>query len=522
MTSPNVSNSLARNVRALTLFALGMLWLTVLTSAVGQEPRTLTVGISADVTTLDPTVTSDTRETRIKENIFETLVRRSKDGGVVPALAESWSVSDDGLMWTFQLREGVRFHNGEEFNAETVKYSFERIFDPTIPSYEGYWGTVDEVRIDGSHQVTFVLSEPNPLMLTNIPGHFPMVPQQYIEEVGAETFSREPIGTGPYRLTDWRRGERLVLEANPDYYLGEAPYQRLVLRILVDEASRFAALLAGDVDITGPLGLEQITVAERAPGVRVSSAASLDRRFLRYRTEVEPFDDVRVRQALNYAVDKESIVEHVLGGYGRPLASANVPAEWGYSELEPYPYDPERARELLAEAGHADGFSFRMDYPEGRFLKATEVAQAVAGYLSEVGVEANLNRMDYSNWIASARGQTVSPAYLAFWAGGGVFHASHPFAIDFACEGGSPNWSWTYCNEQLDARLQEAIDALSSNDEDQAREIFAELQHMAQEEAPWLFLYVADITYGVSDDVDWDTDANESLWFYEASPVDGG
>lgn len=482
--------------------------------------QTLKVGVRAGLTTLDPAQGANVIDSRLNQNLHDYLTRLTGDGQVVPALAANWHVSDDGLVWTFTLRDDAVFHNGEPVNAEAVKFSFERMMAPGFPTQSrSLYEMVEDVKVISDYVVEFKLSHPNAVLLNNLSTSLAILPPAYVAEAG-EAFARQPIGAGPFQFVSWLPGQSLTLKRFEDYYQGPAAYEAVMFRFIPDDVSRVNALLSGDVDIAGPLADEHARQVEQGSNTHLSTASTVERRQIILDTTRAPFDDVRVRQAVNYAIDVEAIIDFVLGGYGQVTATAVVPVEYGYAaDIKPYPYDPERAVELLTEAGYADGLEVTFYVPIGRYLKGELVAEAIGEYLKDVGITANLRLMEYSTFVQMATEGQLSPMFMLGWQGGGVYHLENVFRLVFGCQDFSPPWGPWYCNPDLDDVVNAGLEADGRGNSEEALAAYREAQEIIREEAPWIYLYAAESIYGVSDSVDWRLGSGEALWMYEAKPA---
>lgn len=358
------------------------------------------VAITADPPGWDPTASTSQEIPRVVyHNVFEGLVRFDRDGEIVPALAESWSTSEDGLTWTFQIREGVTFHDGSPLELDDVVAKFERAMDPDSGhTHPEYYDVIDTVRADGeAHAVVFELSQRSNALLYNLAR-----PDSIVYPAGtAEQQRSQPVGTGPFRFVEYREGSEVRLEAFEDYYVDGVPYlDAVTFRIIGDPNTRFAALQAGDVDLIGTsLPPEQYQQAVDAPGLKGTEGTLTTEITLAMNNAREPFDDPRVRQAITHAIDKNAIVQGAMFGLGTPIGTHMSPAEPYYVDLtETYPFDPERARELLAEAGYADGFEIDFELPEPYNIERRS-GQVVAQQLEEVGIDVNLSIVEWGTWI---------------------------------------------------------------------------------------------------------------------------
>ena len=315
----------------------------------------LTMSQPADATTMDPQLQGDVADMNILINMFDCLTTRDSQNRLVGQLATSWTAVNP-TTWRFTLRKGVKFHNGEPFNAAAMKYSIERLLDPKTgsPIVEFADAGVTGVNVIDEYTADIVSKIPAPI----IPEQCAlfdgvMVPPNYIEEKGAAYFAKNPVGTGPFKFVQWQPGAQVVLEANPSYWGGAPSLSQLIIKPVPDSATALASLQSGELDmVTGLVGSDVQPVVG-ASGIKVVSVPGIRCYFVNLDTEDSgPLADVRVRQALNYAVDVDALVKVVLAGYGQQIATMFPSSAFGYSStVKPYPYDPQKAKQLLAAAG---------------------------------------------------------------------------------------------------------------------------------------------------------------------------
>ncbi len=356
--------------------------------AQGTPPTTVTIALTDDPPSGDPHKTRGANGGHLLFNLYDGLVAMSGDMmSITPALATSWEQVDD-LSWRFHLRPGVTFHNGEPFNGEAVRYSIERLLDPNAVRFNTDFRDFGQVDVVDDLTVIIHTNNPDPNFLPKLANlHF--VPPVYAASVGEEEFSAHPVGTGPYRFVEWILGQRLVLEANDDYWGGRPSVDRLVFRPIPEASTRLAELQAGTVDIITHLNYDAIPLLDRDANLRAEANTGRRTVFMHmdHLNGAAPLQDVRVRQAMAYAIDRQLLIETVLNGYGTPLATIFRPDMFGYSaDFQPYPFDPDKARQLLAEAGYADGFDIRFMTSDGIINKGVEVAEALASMLGDVGI----------------------------------------------------------------------------------------------------------------------------------------
>ncbi|MDO3412422.1 ABC transporter substrate-binding protein [Saccharibacillus sp. CPCC 101409] len=466
-------------------------------SAAPAQKLDITIGRAFDVNGLDPGFL--TENAQVVDNIFDTLVKRDENEQLVPGLATDWKQIDDNT-WEFKLREGVKFTNGEPFNAEAVKYSLDRVLDPAnnAPT-ASYVSTIKEVQAVDDYTVHVVTKNPDPLIPTRF-NRYPteIVPPKYTEEAGQEKFAQEPIGTGPYKFVSWDKGSSVVLEANPDYWGEQPAVEKVTFRSIPEASTRVSALLNGEVDIVTAVSPEDRSKIESSSTAKLSAVERAGNTvYVGFKTDVKPFDDPKVRQALNYAIDVKSIVDKVLQGSAVQTNSLIGPKDFGYAgEPDGYDYDPEKAKRLLAEAGYPDGFSATLDTVSW-YIKNTDVAQVIAEQLKAVGVTIKVNNVESSVYRTLVPAGKQSDLYVLGWSSTNTLDAD---AAIYAILRSGESYS-TYSNPDVDAKLDEAR---STTDEERRKQLYQEIQGEVIQDAPRIFLYQENQYYGVSDRLNWE------------------
>lgn len=479
------------------------------------EPVSVTIAIPSDLNSLDLGKETFFDEAAILINVFDSLTTRGSDGSVQPGLATDWSVSDDGMSWTISLREGVLFQSGEEMNATDVAYSIERHLNPDFPGNISSisYGDVESVEVIDDYTVKVNLVEPNALFMQGTPLFSPVVQksiaEQYsMEEFGASAESVQGAGTGPFSVVSWQRDDRLVLEAFDGYWGGAPSIDELVFRPIPDASARTAALLAGEADIIWPLAVEQVAALEGNPNAEARSVVGLTRLRLILNTNVAPLDNLDVRKAVAHAIDVQSIIDNLLLGYAVQNAGYGVSIEVGFNEdLEPYAYDPDLARTLLADGGYPDGFEVDF-HVRTNSPKAEEVGQAIAGQLAEVGITANVIALPSADFQALARENAITMGFSTH-NGGGQFHVQFGLNVIFACDATSANAGF-YCNPAFDEALNEA-NSLYGSDPAAAVDLYKEAQRICLEDVCQVALYALESLYGVNPALDWEPVPSGSL-----------
>ncbi|MCR3921288.1 MAG: glutathione ABC transporter substrate-binding protein [Firmicutes bacterium] len=452
---------------------------------------TLIVAQGTDVEYLDPHGIASTPAAIVVEHIFDTLVTLDENFEVVPRLATSWEVSDDGLEWTFELRDDVTFTDGTKFNAEVVKFNIERLLDPDVQVLlRSYIIMADSAEVVSEYVVKIKLKYPHAPFLHRLTASSnAMVSPAAVEQYG-EDMSANPVGTGPYTVADWVKGEQLVLERNDEYW-GEAPAMKtIIFKPVTEDNARVTMLEAGDVDVIVRVPPLEATRLSENEDLVVQQAASTRAIYLGLNVTDERLKDVRVRQALNYAIDKQEIVDVILSGAGRPLDSPLLEEMFPYKKVGPYEFDPEKAKELLADAGYADGFSMTFYYTEGRYLMDKRVAEAIQSYLADVGVDVELKTMEWASYLAFIRQpieETETQMFMLGW-GPWILDGDQMLYPMFLSEQAPPagsNYGF-YVNEEVDSLLQEGT---STTVESERVAAYGRAQELIWQDAPWVFLH---------------------------------
>jgi peptide/nickel transport system substrate-binding protein len=390
--------------------------LSGISTSIAKE-KVLRISQAGEPPTLHPT--SKIGQSVPTENIAQLINEKLIDwdwigGKAIPVLAESYRHVDP-LTFEVKLRKkNIKFTNGEPFDANAVKYSLEHFWkEPFFGYYTKEW---EAIEIVDQYTVRIQSKKPQPITWSGLMPKLFMYPPKYHQKVGEE-YAQRPVGTGPYTLETWDRGSKIVLAANKEYW-GEKPiFDKVIWRGIAEDSTRIAALERGEVDLitfvpstyADRIKANKNLVLRQVPGLRGFGIYFDGRK--------PPFSDKRVRQALNYAVDKDAIVHHILGGYASKLGGQLLtPAYAGWNpKLKDYPYDPERAKALLKEAGYPNGFEVNLDFPTGRYSQTEDVCQAVMGQLSKVGVKVNLKSFEYGTFVKSLISGNHSPLfYIAF------------------------------------------------------------------------------------------------------------
>ena len=478
-----------------------------------QATNVLVAGWEEDAATLDPAKTICGHEVRIVNQFGNTLWGLEGTATEpVPMLAESWESSEDGLTWTVTLKPDLLFQDGTPCDAEAVKWSFDRFLVEDHPFYDppynllsyflggpGIDKGIASVEVVDPTTLTFTLKAPLATFETDMMnGYAAVISPTAMEAEGLTGFGEKPVCTGPYMVSTWEKGVRLVLDRFDGYYGEPAKIDQIIIRPIVENAARFAALQQGEVDFITAMGPEFIPMVNQDPNLQLLQSPGFHIWWIALNVHEEPLANVKVRQALNYAVNKQLIVDTILQGAATLTNGPIIGHSWGNDPaVEPYPYDPEMAKSLLAEAGYADGFTTRFWVPESGsgMVAPTEIAQVVQADLAAVGVTAEIVTQEWTSYVADwqTSGLDAGTGYglaemswnfsspdPAQWLDVNVKTDAHP-------PDGGFNGSF-YSNPEVDELLTQAE---ASASQDERAELFKRAQAVMREDCPWIFMFSA-------------------------------
>lgn len=492
---------LPRLLLAIVLVALPFMPSLPATSAsttLAQSANTLVVDITADPGSLDPAIVAQASGFSVINSIFDNLVERDYSGALVPMLAESWSFPDPSTV-EFKLRQGVSFHNGEPFNAASVKFSIDRLLNPDLnsPLRGGWPQTFQGVEVVGDYTVRFHFSAPEATIFDTLAQSGTMVPPVYYSSNSEDYLATHPVGTGPYTFVEGVRDDHATLAANPNYwgvdtYKGTPLVPTVVFRPVPSAATRVADLLNGTADMILDVAPDDIdTLRGRADeGFQVVTGNSAKLQFVEFmpKTASDPLADQRVRQALNMAVDVQSIVDNLSNGLGRRQASPIMEGALGYDpSVAAYDYNPAFARQLLADAGYPNGFSLTMDLATS---DPSDVANAVIGQLSQVGVQVQARSFDVGTFNANWSQDKSGDLRLARWAG--LQDPANFLNFTTVC-GGFLADEFTCDHDATNLAKQ----AASTFDQDERARLYAQISRLLHDDPMGIYLSSVLSVYGV-------------------------
>ncbi|QIA28252.1 ABC transporter substrate-binding protein [Thermaerobacter sp. PB12/4term] len=473
----------------------------------------LVVAQAQDPGNWDPIDTFFVAWASVTNNVFEGLVFRGPDLKLQPGLATEWKWIDEDTL-QFKLRQGVTFHNGEPFNADAVVFTFERLLgeEGAKGPQQGNYASIDRVEKVDDYTVNFHMKTKDPVILTKLAGYGAViVPPRYLKEHGDEYFDKHPVGTGPYKVVEYKQDDHIILERFADYWRGQPKIEKITYRFIPEEATRIAELTTGRVDIA-VISPSQVDNVKNSAFLEIVTADSPTVYGLRFDVSKAPVDDVRVRRAIAQAIDAQAIIDTILKGYGKRISTFQSSLSFGNDpSLEPYPYDPEAAKKLLQEAGVQPGTKLTLSYI-GTATVFGEIAQAVQSYLKNVGLEVELKTYEtntfYNDIIPNAQ---AGHLYQEGWGGWTLDFDNTAYLL----YGKGQFWNPTFYDEEVQ-RLLEA--ERSTYDQDKRLEIFKQLDRRLYELVPTVPLYQDVTVWAVNRRVqDFVPPPDTRYWFFETS-----
>jgi len=522
---------MTRRTRFILLFIVLLLAATTLVvSAQTPGESTLIIAQSVDVGALEPALVGSRAESNIFNHLYGTLFEISDSGTLDPYLATSYTISEDGMEWTFTLNEGLTCHDGEALTADDVVYSFQRAADPAnaftgntagfvFPSV----GYVD-ARVDGDLEATIITdraqSEPLRLgLLSEVYIHC----QDYYSSITLEEAADSPVGSGPYRFVEWVRDDYVLIEKVPDYTLLPAGFDQIYWRVIPEASTRVAELIAGNVDIIANVPPDQVAAVENSGTAAVQAVSGTRRMYVGFQfgeafADAPGYDAIQntdVRVAMQYAVDVATICTTLLGTEcDRATSMVNPPNN--NTALAPYPFDPVEAERLLDEAGFPRGdngvrFEITLQGPRGRYLNDANVVQAIGQYLTDVGVQTTVEILDWSSdYLPRVREKNIGPLFF-LGSGGSTWSALYDMADLSAPDAGTNYTNW------LNEEWFTLWDSTAGLDSEAERVVVDEMLEVFYNDPPWLLLYFQPDFYGVSNRIDWQARRDEQIVVYSAT-----
>ena len=470
--------------------------------AFAQTPPkdTLTVDLPNDVSTMDPHLQSDTDSATVYRNMFDSLVAPGPTGKVMPSLATAWRLVNETTI-AFDLRTDVTFSDGSKLTPEDVAFSVKRITDPATRSSQlAMLGQIVAADVTGPAQVTLRTNQPWPVLMNQLK-NLTIVPRAYFEKVGATAFNQQPVGTGPYKLRSWQRGVQSVFDVHEGNWRGKAPFRSVIFRAVPDAATRVADLRAGRADVIRQMTADDATQVKADPNLQVLWVATERIGYLFINALWGPTQDVRVRQAIAMAIDRDTIVSALLQGYGGPANIMLTPVAFGFQpDIKPWPFDPARARALIKEAGAEGQTLIFLNSP----AYDARITEAIQQMLVDIGLKVQINNYDMATYLKNRQGEPAMAGSIA--QGRWSCACQDADGTIWPLFRSGSNWA-KYRNPEFD-KLVDA--ARTSIDEKQRMASYHRAFEILREDMPALPLYQDAAIYGARRQLKWQPSPDES------------
>ncbi len=467
---------------------------------------------------LDPHDHRETTTDIVLMQAYEGTLDRDAEGKVVPSLAEEYEQVDDTTLRLF-VRDGVKFHSGDELTPEDVAFSINRIVNNDVgglasPQKDQLAGVTEATVVDGERAVDVVSDGVNPVLVSLLASYGDVMQKSWVEGRQKNQINSEVNGTGPFKLERYTEDEEVVYTKFEEYWRDPAAVDRVTLNAAAESSTRVNQLVSGETDIVVNVPPQEVGRINNQGNARVEAVPSTRIIYNAMRYDVEPFSSREFRRAMNYAIDLETIVKEVLSDFADATSQPTLEGFVGYNpDTDIYPYDPDEAERLVEESGHA-GASIELHTPVGRYLKDLEIAQAVVGYINELpNVDATVNQRDFGTLAGELTTGSIEDKphfYLIGW-GNETFDASQTLIPLLTSEGVLTSWS----NEEFDDLVAQSN---AETDENAREQLLRQANQVAHDEAPWIFLNRQYSVYGASGRIEWTPRRDESIKAYSISP----
>ncbi|WP_027724723.1 ABC transporter substrate-binding protein [Tuberibacillus calidus] len=464
----------------------------------GNGGNVLIFGRGADATSLDPAIVTDGESFAVTKNIYDTLVEyKGQTTDIEPALAESWDISPDGKTYTFHLRKGVKFHDGTDFNADAVVFNFDRWKNANdenkfayYPSMFGGFGdksVIADVKALDDYTVQFTLRTPLAPFLKDLAmSPFAIASPTAIKKYGDKYGQAAAVGTGPFKFKEWKSKDTITLVKNDDYWKkGEPQLDGVIFKVIPDNTARLNALKNGEIDLMDGVNPSDLKDIQGNKDLQIFYRPPMNVGYLGMTVTKKPFDNPLVRQAVNYAVDKKAIIDAFFAGAADPAKNPMPPSISGYNDdVQPYDYNPEKAKELLKKAGFPNGFKtelWAMPNPRPYMPEPSKIAVAIAHNLKDIGIDAEIKTFEWTTYLDKVK-KGEAPMYMLGWTGDNGDADNFLYTLLSTDAIGSNNNSF-YSNPELDKLLKEAQ---TLTDENKRNELYKQAQVIIHNDAPWV------------------------------------
>jgi peptide/nickel transport system substrate-binding protein len=443
---------------------------------------TIVVGVAAEPKALDPQVVSDTPSSNALVQIYENLVTQDKNMEIKPDLAESWKQIDD-LTYEFKLKKGVKFHNGEELKASDVKFTFERAAKSARISHIVGQVDAEKIEVVDEYTVRIPTKEPFSALLPSLCHTGACILNEKAVTEAGEDYVNSPVGTGPYKFAEWKKGDSVSFERFEDYHGEKAKTKKILFRVIPENTNRTIELETGALDIAYDIGANDVSKIEENEELDIYRKVNFSTNYLGMNTMKEPFDELKVRQAINYAMDVDSIIASVYEGIGKPATGPLAPNVWGCNkDLKPYGYDIQKAKDLMKEAGLANGFKCTLWVNDKK--ERIDIAEIVQAQLKEINIDIEIQVLEWGAYLEKL-GKGEHDMFILGWNTTTGDPDTGLFAPFNSANKGTGGNRAFYNNPRVDELLAEGRKTFEP---EKREKIYYEAQQIIRDEAPWLFL----------------------------------
>ncbi|MFM1650754.1 ABC transporter substrate-binding protein [Brevibacillus sp. B_LB10_24] len=473
-------------------------------SAAAVAKTDLVIGVESDAATMLANTDVNSVTDQLIRNIYDPLIDRDVDGKFIPGLATEWKNIDE-TTWEFKLRQGVTFHNGEPFNAEAVKANVDYILDEKNNSfYRSRWVHIKEAKVVDDNTVRLITDQPFPNLLLRVADDLLIMAPKHLKEAGLEKAAGKPVGTGAYKFEEWKRDQYLKLTANDKYWRGEPTIKHVTFRMIPEFSARLSAFLSGEISLFKNVPVDAVEKVKNNSGSKIEMVGSSRVNYLALNNFYDgPLKDKRVRQAINYAVDVDELLKTVLNGFGNRMTGPLSKVNADYAETKGYEYNPDKAVELLKEAGYdPKQLKLQLDTPSGRYPMDSQVAQAIAAQLQRIGITVNVQVNEWGNHLSKIRQREMKDMFILGW--GPAFDAQS--TIENLFTKAAPYSS--FFDKDVEAEIQAAIPIFQPEERKKA---FDHLQQLLVDEAAWVPLWQQKDIYAVAKDLQFTPRVDERI-----------
>lgn len=490
---------LAASVLALTAASL---------PALAQSVKdTLTIDLPNDPATLDPHLQWDTDSYSVYRNIFDNLLTRDKAGEIKPFIATAWKYTDDTTI-EFDIREGVKFHDGSPLTAEDVVFSIKRIIDPKFKSPQlSQFDQISDATVVSPNKVRVTTKNPYPVLLSQLV-KLSIVPSDYVAKVGDQAFNEKPVGSGPYRLQERQKGVQTLLEAAPDYWRGKQPFKSVAFRAVPDVSTRIADLRSGRADLARNFSADQAQSIKNEPNLKLLAVPTERVGYLYLNAQSGPTEDLRVRQAIAYAIDREALVDALLQGYGKPVDIVGAEPVFGYTDkIGGYKYDLAKAKSLVKEAG-AEGAKVEF-ITSPAYDRA--VVEAIQQMINETGLKAEVVTLDHATFLKRRQGDAAGAGNMSI----GLWSCACQDAdgIIFPLFRSGSTWA-KYASPEYDKVVDAARITL---DKQKRLDLYKQAYEILRKDLPGIGLFQVYSINGANKSLNWQPTADEAMFVMDMS-----